>query len=355
MKNHISPPLKQIPKKKERSGEVKKIAALLGITAGIYLGCWAIFHVVIHWSTKAPSPSQVLTYAKSNSTQDREDLHPRWQVQARTPLPIDAPPAIAQRLEKGRNDDYFPAKVEKPTTALSKGQATSAASQTELIEYPEIPPGETPPGVTLEGEIICDRCWDKSGLQHPQSECDKLDEFKRRLSKRLYLMDQCRLEAEGDNTLGRLNMGVEVDFLSRALGFWKDPVSEIRGAAEIIACLNNRVSGFPLKGLNPKHVRYQFSLSLRFSRQGPTRTILAYVSEEDNQGMESAPRERHKRHVEVLKDRVRVRKRPVDGEVLGMISSGNRVILLDHREGWCRVLTPRGNMGWMICWALDIQ
>ena len=60
------------------------------------------------------------------------------------------------------------------------------------------------------------------------------------------------------------------------------------------------------------------------------------------------------RIVAVIKDRVRVRKSPIDGEILGLISSGNRVLLVEEVDGWCHVKTRRGNEGWMVCWALAL-
>ena len=57
----------------------------------------------------------------------------------------------------------------------------------------------------------------------------------------------------------------------------------------------------------------------------------------------------------VTRDRVRVRLTPVDGHMLGKISSGSRVFLLEQKDDWCRVRTGRGNVGWMVCWALDLD
>ena len=54
----------------------------------------------------------------------------------------------------------------------------------------------------------------------------------------------------------------------------------------------------------------------------------------------------------VIKDHVRVRKQPKNGTVFGKISSGNQVRLIDEKDGWCRVVTPNNNKGWMICDSL---
>jgi uncharacterized protein YgiM (DUF1202 family) len=56
--------------------------------------------------------------------------------------------------------------------------------------------------------------------------------------------------------------------------------------------------------------------------------------------------------VDVIKDHVRVRKEPVSGKVFGKINSGNQVRLLGEKNGWCQVITPNNNKGWMICDSL---
>jgi uncharacterized protein YgiM (DUF1202 family) len=60
------------------------------------------------------------------------------------------------------------------------------------------------------------------------------------------------------------------------------------------------------------------------------------------------------RLVDVIKDRVRVRKKAVDGEIIGKISSGNQVRLIGKKGAWCNVVTPNNNEGWMICNALSL-
>ncbi|MCK9463885.1 MAG: SH3 domain-containing protein [Proteobacteria bacterium] len=49
-----------------------------------------------------------------------------------------------------------------------------------------------------------------------------------------------------------------------------------------------------------------------------------------------------------------MRKTPVDGEIIGKIGQGNQVRLLKQKEGWCQIVTPTGNEGWMICDALGL-
>jgi uncharacterized protein YgiM (DUF1202 family) len=58
--------------------------------------------------------------------------------------------------------------------------------------------------------------------------------------------------------------------------------------------------------------------------------------------------------VPVVRSRVRVRKAPVDGEIIGFISAPQKVRLIDREGEWCLVKTKRGNVGWMVCWGLGL-
>jgi uncharacterized protein YgiM (DUF1202 family) len=60
------------------------------------------------------------------------------------------------------------------------------------------------------------------------------------------------------------------------------------------------------------------------------------------------------RIVNVARTHMLVRKKPVDGEILGKISSPSRVTLIERNGDWCRVFTARKNIGWMACWGLDL-
>ncbi|MCP4600975.1 MAG: SH3 domain-containing protein [Proteobacteria bacterium] len=353
--SHFSPAPNEAPKEKARSKEVGKVATLLCLAVGIYFICWILFHFFLSRNDEEPSdiPEASLPVgsdSKKNAGALNSPPGTQQNGQYRVLTRSGEPPLKGRPSNGRKNDDPFQSRAAEHILSLSSRQPVEATIPTKPIYRPEVPPGEIPPGVALEGEITCNKCWDKSGLQYSQSECDTLDEFTRRLSKRLYIVDRCQKEAVGDNALGLLHLGLEIDFGDSTLGFWNDPSSEIRGSVKTAACLNSELKGFPLKGLSPQYVRYQLSLYVRFDKPGAVQTIAEHRAEDNAEELERLGRGKR---VEVIRDRVRVRKRPINGEILGMINSGNRVILLDHQEGWCRVVTPRGNMGWMICWALD--
>ncbi len=215
---------------------------------------------------------------------------------------------------------------------------------------PVVPPGVTPSGVRLEDAEGMSKCWAADGLERSGQQCDRLNGLTRRLEERLYVIDLCRQQAPGVGHLGTLELGLEVDFATGAVSFWSGAASQLRDAALIVGCVRQALKQFPLDGINHEFIRYQTSYSILFER--PRRVLPQVTSAskmEDLKALVSAGQ-----FVNVVRTRVRVRKAPVDGEIIGLISAPVRVTLLEQDGEWCRVLTPRRNIGWMVCWGLDL-
>ncbi|MCP4674096.1 MAG: SH3 domain-containing protein [Deltaproteobacteria bacterium] len=323
-----------------KSRGARKVVGLLGVMVAVYAAGFLLFHIILEQKQK--------TIPHETARLQHED-----DPLTLNPLPSDAPVKPSLRPTQDSVTGPSVPRVQ-PATNLQIIEPKTAEKQLPTDRpspYPELPPGENPPGMFLNGEITCKKCWDDSGLQYPGAKCHIPGDLVERLSRRLYIIDQCRQKVAGDSTVGRLDLGLEIDFARRALGLWSFSTSEIRGAVKTAMCSNKAFAGLPLSFLRPKQSRYQFSLSLQFKRIGIVQPTSVRSSE--IAAAEPEPT-REGRIVTVSREHVRIRKNPVDGEIIGMINSGKTVILFDHKDGWCLVRTQRGNTGWMVCWSLDI-
>ncbi len=323
-----------------KSRGARKVVGLLGVMLAVYSAGFFLFHVILEQKQKPNTheivPLQdeddtIVVNPPSSSTSVKPTSRPiQDSVVVGPPVPRTQPTVSPQSIVPNPPEKQVP---------------------TKSPLHPELPPGENPPGMFLNEEITCERCWDDSGLQYPGTKCRIPGDLVERLSRRLYAIDRCRQKVAGDSVVGRLDLGLEVDFTRAAVGFWSVSTSEIRGAARTAACSKKAFEGLPLSGLRPEQSRFQFSISLQFKRIGTTQPISDRSSE--IAAAEPVPTLQG-RTVRVTRERVRIRRKPVDGEIIGMINSGKTVVLFDHKDGWCFVRTQRGNTGWMVCWTLDI-
>lgn len=226
-------------------------------------------------------------------------------------------------------------------TGDEAGDEGAASSEGEAPS--EVPPGRTPEGITLDGDAFYLKCWDASGEELPGSACDRLEVLEKRFSTRLYVVDKCRQKSAGDKAQGKLSLGVEVDFDKMSLSYWNGASSEIEGAGKIATCLRTELAGLPIHGFDHKYERYRIFFTVLFGKGD------AKAAKKEAESKKPAGKGKM---AEVTMDRVRVRKEPVDGEVIGKISTGNQVKLLERKGGWCKIITPNGNEGWMTCEAL---
>jgi SH3 domain-containing protein len=228
-------------------------------------------------------------------------------------------------------------------------------------QQPVLPPaGETPTGLSLIGEIRYLKCYDSTGLQKNADNCKKWQDFEVTFKDRFYLVDKCRTTISGDRAYGRLIFQMEVDREEKTIGLWADNLSNLRNSKKIVNCLEEELKGLASVNDDSDSVRYQFEIGFSFNRRSSDNPIhTPAIADEINastlpQGQSETTESETTRLVDVVKDHVRVRKGPVDGEIVGKIRKGNRVVLIEEREGWCKVRTPRNNTGWMICWALKL-
>jgi hypothetical protein len=212
---------------------------------------------------------------------------------------------------------------------------------------PDVPPGKTPEKVAIDGEAYYLKCWDENGTAVKGDECGRLSVFEKRFSTRLYVIDRCKKKHSGDKAEGKLSLGTEIDFETMSLSFWNGASSTIKDAPLVASCLRSELAGLSLEGFGHRFAKYRFFFTVLFGKE-------AIKAKKKNQpATASAADLRKGKLVEVIKDHVRVRKEPVTGKVFGKISRGNQVRLLAEKDGWCQVVTPNNNKGWMICDSLQ--
>ncbi|MBN2530702.1 MAG: SH3 domain-containing protein [Deltaproteobacteria bacterium] len=258
-----------------------------------------------------------------------------------------APDVAPDQLPAGESA-VAPTENDTPDTPNVAPASTKSAPKVGTV-----PPGETPNGVSQVGETHYLKCWDKTGIESDGAKCDRLLKLENRFTERLYVVDECKDTVSGDAASGKLVVAAEVNFDTGTVSFWNGAASDIRNASDIGDCLRNRLAGLPIESIDHSFSRYRMYFTVAFGSAAPP----PQVAGADNNDANDAPSEPPTgagRVVEVVKDRVRVRKAPVNGEPFGQISSGNKVRLLKQENDWCHIVTPNNNEGWMICNALQL-
>jgi hypothetical protein len=238
----------------------------------------------------------------------------------------------------------------KPPGAEAGGKGDVAAT---------IPEGPIPDGVAFSKPMTPLKCWDDKGFQRDAAVCDSLEDLKALFEKRLYIVDECRKEQSEYANTGTLTLGMEADFLKDVVSFWPGKVSTVRYADEIVACVSDRMQGLSLAGLQHRFTRYHLGAAVKFSLKKPAQVIVssetgASVTVPARDSEEIAASLKDAVEMAVTRERMRVRKAPLDGEIIGFISAPHKVRLIEQAGDWCMVKTKRGNIGWMACWGLGI-
>jgi hypothetical protein len=267
------------------------------------------------------------------------------------PAPVAGEPAPAEvatpAVEPAAPDAaVLPSEV--PAEVASEEADTAPEAPDSGNAAAEVPPGKTPGNIAIDGDIFYLKCWDASGVEHKGADCDKLDVLEKRFATRLYVIEKCRSEAAPKSTEGKLSVASEVDFSGGRISFWSGPSSDIAGAQAIGQCLRTSLAGLPIHGITSRYTRYRIFFPVVFGKPAAKPAAATAPEKTGETGR------RKGRTVEVVMDKVRVRRTPVDGEIIGRIGKGNQVTLINQKDGWCNVITPGGNEGWMTCDALAL-
>ncbi len=235
---------------------------------------------------------------------------------------------------------YAPADTPKP---VENDHGDEGGDYNEGDAPPVVPPGRTPEGVFVEGEPFYLKCWDSNGSEIAGASCDHLNLLEKRFSTRVYVVDKCKQKYTPSGAVGKLSLGMEVDFDKRSLNFWSGASSDLDSAQKVATCLREELAGLPINGVEHKNNRYRIFFTVKFGDSEGKPAKAPAAGKKLTKG----------KIVKVIKDRVRVRKEPVDGAIIGKISSGNQVKLIKKKGEWCNIVTPNNNEGWMTCEALS--
>lgn len=340
----------QPPKKGDK---VDVIRILILAVVSFVLGFGLVIFFLGPSDTKLPDDLPDLSGKPTVATVDATEP-PVAEESTETP---DNPPATGYASTEVVNNPLLPATAEQnaPSVISNDSSADPESTATRVDEAaapPEVPPGRTPDNVTLDGNAFYLKCWDGNGAETPGESCDRLSVFEKRVATRLYVVDRCKLQHTDKKSAGKLSLGVEVDFEKSALSFWNGPSSTLENAAKIATCLRSELNGLPIQGVSHKYARYRMFYTVLFG--DPKRATVGEKSESAAPAVENPAKNLPiGKTVTVLKDQVRVRKSPVDGDVIGKIAKDNQVKLLKKKGEWCQVMTPNNNEGWMICEALS--
>ncbi len=261
------------------------------------------------------------------------------------------------RAERRLREDAFSSELpilDEFTESFQEGRPIlPKVEQTIVTTFPHVP---LPEGITLEQPLQPLRCWDNRGFEHAADKCDSLYSLTQTLKSKLSLFQNCREKLELEETAIVLRFFVEADFVRNTLSFWPDTHQQHKKKIELLSCVSDALADLPIKRLLHRHGRYRLVGKIKMAGPKPAdiATVAAtqrLMTEETQKQLDQAITEA--KEVMVSRERVRVRKAPVDGEIIGFISKPAKVRLIEKSDEWCLVKTKRGNIGWMVCWGLS--
>jgi hypothetical protein len=322
--NNIEPRTKRLGAPKGDKIEVVKVLVLMVVS--FVLG-FALVILFLRPSTGADT-GQLATASSPESPQE--------------PSSADTPAETSGYAPPDAKYSGYPV----PTPKNAPDDSNSDATYDEGTAPPEVPPGKTPEKVAIDGGAFYLKCWDDTGSELKGDDCGRLVIFEKRFLTRLYVVDKCKKKHAGEKE-GMLSLGVELDFTKMSISFWNGASSNLENAPLVASCLRTELAGIPITGFNPKYEKYRMFYTVLFGEE-------AVVAKEKAKPPKANEKDLTRgKLVSVTKNRVRVRRTPVVGDTIGKISSGNQVRLLKEKDGWCQVITPNQNEGWMICDALQ--
>jgi len=314
--------------------KLRPVIAVLGIAFCLYAAFFLIFKLV--WQNKMEPKEPLLD--KPNPIAARATLPASKTYRTSRPARLTASSGLKKRNVESADEEI-----------VSDVQTPRRQNQPENSNA-ELPPRQIPLQLSERAPLVTDKCWDDGGLQHPGTDCAELGDFRERLYERLYVALECAQNGS-ENSISRVvYAGLELDFTQEKISFWPTDQSDESGTRDFFNCLNKRFEGFPFRGLTPKFDRYHlsFALGIDTAKTVAMGRVEHYALVEKKQGDEGLK-------VRVSRDRVRLRAKPVDGEIMGFVSTGQTVRMIGSHEGWCLVQTERRTRGWMVCWGLALD
>ena len=281
--------------------------------------------------TNAPSPTIV------------KDVAPK------TEPAIPRRPKSKPRFPREDAVDNLPI-LDEFTESIRAGRPILSGVEDDIVSLPKAAPTE---GVFLDKPLTPLRCWDTQGFEHKADKCDSLYALNQLLKSKLHVFTACRSSLDAPPS-GPLTFFIEADFLRNTTSFWLENDVLAQSKAEIIECVSKRFGAVSIEALPHRHSRYRLTGQVRFKETQQTDLALTRKTPSPSQAAIAKLERALASAAEVLvtRDRVRVRKSPVDGEIIGFISHPAKVKLVERSDDWCLVQTKRGHLGWLVCWGL---
>jgi hypothetical protein len=245
--------------------------------------------------------------------------------------------------------------VDEFTESIKAGRPVPQQGENAtVVSLPSTAPTK---GISLDPPLTPLGCWDSRGFEHEADKCDSLFALNQVLKSKLDLFLTCRDRLDASTASGKMTFYLEADFIRDAMSFWVDSGAGLKNKADIVTCVAEALKGLSIQKLPHRHARYRMKGQVRFEgARGQAANIPTGSAPANQIAMEKLEKAlATAKEVAVVKERVRVRKSPVDGEIIGFISQPAKVQLLEKSDEWCLVKTKRGNVGWMVCWGLSAE
>ena len=240
-----------------------------------------------------------------------------------------------------------------PTDATSSsdggaegGLATKTTSPAEDLGIPVIDGRTIRPTPPLSmGDRYYWKCYPSGETKALlEDACPPMRPFERLFTSKLGALTRCYQRLDERET-GTLSLAVDVDFgeptktgeetsgpREAKLKFWSGRSTTIENHDALISCLNNRLGKVDFRGDRHDMQRYVMFFPIEFE-------------EPSSEG--GTP-------VELVLDRVRLRREPVKGKVVARLAQGEPIRVFEIENDWARVKTLDGREGWLFAEAITV-
>ena len=161
--------------------------------------------------------------------------------------------------------------------------------------------------------------------------------FERLIASRMAEVVKCRDRLDDPDATGVLSLAVDITFVGEGKGktrYWAGRSTTLKGADSIITCVRRELDEMPLDAVKHQRHRYKIFFPLEFT---------------------AAPAKGSGTPVELVLDRVRLRREPVKGKVVARLRRGEPVRVFEVQDGWARIRTVDGREGWLFAEAITVQ
>lgn len=188
------------------------------------------------------------------------------------------------------------------------------------------------------GEPFYFRCWDADSETPFEGEsCGRIKRFERAIAARLGHVLRCYERLDRQKTTGHLSLAVDVSFAGverdgeGEFRLWSGGSTTVENEEAFLSCIRQRFDPPSLSRIRHQKERYTIFFPIDFLAE----------SEEGRQ-------------VEVVLDRVRLRREPVKGSIRAVLSQGEPITIYEVRDSWVRGKTMDGREGWLFAEGITV-